>query len=122
MISGLDHVQVAMPAGREDDARRFYCGLLGLQEIEKPAPLSVRGGLWVALPDRRQLHLGVDPEFIPARKAHPALVVSELDAFARKVAAAGCIVNWDTGLPGIRRFYSEDPFGNRLEFVAAAEE
>lgn len=117
MIRALDHVQVAMPAGGEERARGFYSGLLGLDGLEKPAALATRGGAWFALPDGRQLHLGVEDPFRPSKKAHPAFVVANLDELAAKVYAAGSPVQWDEELAPLRRFYGEDPFGNRLEFL-----
>jgi len=115
----LDHVQIAAPSGCEAAARRFFGELLGLAEVEKPAALRGCGGVWFALGDR-QLHVGVEADFEPARKAHPALRVTaaELDDLAARLAAAGAPVLWDDGLPGVRRFYSEDPWGNRIEFLA----
>ncbi len=114
----LDHVQIAAPAGCEAAARRFFGELLGLAEIEKPEPVRARGGAWFAL-GARQLHVGVESDFAPARKAHFALRVgAELDELAARLAAAGSPVTWDEGLPGERRFYSEDPWGNRIEFLA----
>lgn len=117
MIGTLDHVQVAMPAGREAEARAFYAGLLGLEEIEKPSALAGRGGAWFALPDGRQLHLGVEDPFRPSRKAHPAFVAHALDEVAGRISGSGLPVRWDDGLAPRRRFYGEDPFGNRLEFL-----
>ena len=117
MIEALDHIQVAMPAGREDEARGFYSGLLGLKELEKPAPLAGRGGAWFALPDGRQLHLGVEEPFNASRKAHPAFVVSKLAGLAGVMEAAGHSIRWSEELAPRRRFYGEDPFGNRLEFL-----
>jgi catechol 2,3-dioxygenase-like lactoylglutathione lyase family enzyme len=117
----LDHVQIAAPPGCEPAARHYFGELLGLEELPKPAPLSTRGGCWFALGDR-QLHVGVDPDFVPARKAHLALRVgaAELDDLAARLAAADLPVVWDTALPAERRFYSADPWGNRIEFLAAA--
>ncbi len=116
MIEALDHVEVAMPAGREDEARAFYSGLLGLEELEKPAKLAARGGAWFRMPDGRQLHLGVEEPFNASRKAHPALVAASLDELAQKMRAEGLPVRWDDELAPLRRFYGEDLFGNRLEF------
>ena len=118
-ILGLDHVQVAAPRGCEAEARRFYGEVLGLAEIEKPEALRPRGGVWFAV-GRQQLHVGVEEPFAPARMAHPALRVAadELDALAERLAAAGAQVAWDDALEGARRFYTQDPWGNRLELLA----
>jgi catechol 2,3-dioxygenase-like lactoylglutathione lyase family enzyme len=104
----LDHVQVAAPPGCEEDARAFYGGVLGLREVDKPDALRARGGVWF-----EQLHVGVEQDFRPARKAHPAFAVDDLDALAARIGE----VEWDDAVPGVRRFYASDPFGNRLEFV-----
>lgn len=117
MITGLDHVQLAMPPGEEASARGFYAGLLGLTELAKPAALAERGGVWFDLPDGRQLHLGVEEGYLAAQKAHPALAASDLDALARTLDAAGYPLTWDDLLAPARRFYTEDPFGNRLEII-----
>lgn len=114
----LDHVQVAMPAGREDSARAFYGTALGLREIPKPAPLAARGGVWYAIGDR-QLHLGVAGDFSPAKKAHPAFRVADLASVAARLQAAGFAVRWDSALSGRDRFYTDDPFGNRIEILGA---
>jgi hypothetical protein len=115
----LDHVQIAAPPGCEAAARSFFGDLVGLPEIEKPEPLRARGGAWFAL-GPNQLHVGVEPDFEPARKAHVALRLAapELDALAERLAAAGAPVAWDEDLPGERRFYSADPWGGRIEFLA----
>ena len=115
----LHHVQVAMPAGREGEARAFYGELLGLEEIGKPPNLLARGGCWFRLGDR-ELHLGVDPGFTPATKAHIALQVSELDAVRQRLEQSGVATREDEPLPGYRRFYADDPFGNRVEFLTNA--
>ena len=117
-LVGIDHVQLAMPAGREDDARRFYAGALGIPEVPKPAPLAARGGAWFELGAVR-LHLGVEPDFRPARKAHPALLVRDLDAFVTGLRGKGLEVR-DDDLPGLRRAYVYDPFGNRIELTEQA--
>jgi catechol 2,3-dioxygenase-like lactoylglutathione lyase family enzyme len=117
MILALDHVQLAMSAGGERDARAFYSGLLGLDELEKPAPLAARGGVWFALPDGRQLHLGVEEPFRASRKVHPAFLAADLEELAAEMDAARSPVRWDDALAPRRRFYGEDPFGNRLEFL-----
>jgi catechol 2,3-dioxygenase-like lactoylglutathione lyase family enzyme len=116
-IVGLDHVQLAAPPGCEVAARRFFGGLLGLAEVEKPEPLDGRAGVWFAL-GGQQLHVGVEDGHRPALEAHPALSVRDLDALAERLEAAGLPVEWDASLPGVRRFYAADPWGNRLELVA----
>jgi catechol 2,3-dioxygenase-like lactoylglutathione lyase family enzyme len=117
-ILTLDHVQLAMPAGREDDARRYYIGLLGMAEDPKPPSLAARGGVWFSAGSAR-LHLGIETPFAPARKAHPAFLVAAIEKLAETLRAANARAEWDTLTPGVRRFYSDDPFGNRIEFVAA---
>ena len=122
-VRGLDHVQVAAPPGCEGEARRFYGRLLGLAELPKPEPLRARGGAWFALgAGGQQLHVGIEEAFAPARKAHPALAVDgpALDALAARLVGAGVEVRWDESIPGTRRFYADDPWGNRLELVAAS--
>lgn len=118
-ILGLDHVQLAAPPGCESAARRFFAELLGLEEVAKPAALQARGGVWFSL-GAQQLHVGVEVDFVAARKAHPALRVrgDELDALAARLAGAGVEVAWDDALPDVRRFYVHDPWGNRLELIA----
>jgi catechol 2,3-dioxygenase-like lactoylglutathione lyase family enzyme len=116
MIVGLDHIQLAMPAGGETEARTFYVELLGLTDIAKPAPLAARGGCWFAGPGL-QLHLGVEQPFAPGRKAHPALLVADLDACRERLLRAGIPLTPDGTLPHVRRFYAADPFGNRIEFI-----
>ena len=116
----LDHVQIAAPPGCEAEARRWFGGVLGLRELAKPEALRGRGGAWFELGDGGgQLHVGVEAGFEPARKAHPALRVADLEALARRLEAAGSPVRWDDAIPGERRFYSTDPWGNRVEFLAA---
>jgi catechol 2,3-dioxygenase-like lactoylglutathione lyase family enzyme len=117
----LDHVQVAAPPGCEAQARRFYGELLGLSELAKPIALERRGGVWFAL-GVGQLHVGVEREFTPARKAHPAFRVAPqaLDDLARRLGAAGVRVDWDHELPEVRRFFTQDPWGNRIELLAPA--
>jgi catechol 2,3-dioxygenase-like lactoylglutathione lyase family enzyme len=119
MITGVDHVQLAMPRGREDAARSFYAGLLGMTELAKPPALAVRGGCWFAS-GAAVLHLGVEEPFTPARKAHPALLVADLDGLFAVLTSAGCeCVRADGEIPGVRRFHASDPFGNRVEFQQA---
>ena len=113
---GLHHVQLALPAGGEDACRAFYVGVLGMTEVEKPPVLAARGGLWVRA-DGLELHLGVEAEFRPQRKAHPGILVADLDAVAERLTSNGRPVTWDADFPGMRRFYTEDDHGNRLEFL-----
>lgn len=120
MISGLDHIQLAAPPGCEAAARRFFGELLGLREIDKPEALRSRGGVWFAVGAGAQLHVGVTDAFTPARKAHPALRVAPdaLDALADRLQAAAVGVTWDTSVPEMRRFFCDDPWGNRIELIA----
>ena len=115
-IEGIDHVQLAMPAGREEAAREFYGRLLGLSEVPKPPELQKRGGAWFEKGEVR-IHLGVDPEFRPARKAHPGLLVRDLGTLVSKLRDAGYEVLEDDSLAGTRRVFVADPFGNRLELI-----
>jgi len=117
----IDRVQLAAPPGCEPAARDFYGGLLGLTEIAKPEQLRARGGVWFALDAGQQLHVGVAEPFAAARKAHPALAVEpeQLDALAARLAHAGIQPQWDEAIPGQRRCYVADPWGNRLELLAA---
>ena len=115
-IVGLDHVQIPILAGGEDEVRRFYGELLGLTEVPKPAPLAVRGGCWLVAPGVA-LHFGVEEDFRPSLRAHVALLVDDLEALRARLEAAG-VVTIDDPMPiGVRRFYTTDPFGNRLELV-----
>jgi catechol 2,3-dioxygenase-like lactoylglutathione lyase family enzyme len=115
-ITGVDHVQLAMPAGGEAEARAFYSGLLGIPEIVKPPELAKRGGVWFE-EGRVKIHLGVDPAFRPAQKAHPGLLVGGLDALIERLQQAGHHVVQDQPLEGYHRVYVNDPFGNRLELM-----
>ncbi len=112
----LHHVQVAMPPGKEEEARAFYGGLLGLEEVAKPPALARRGGCWFRRGEV-ELHLGVEEDFRPARQAHAALLVDDLDDLAARLVKGGLEPAWDGDLPGHRRFYTTDPFGNRLELL-----
>jgi predicted enzyme related to lactoylglutathione lyase len=119
-VAVLDHVQIAAPPGCEREARGFYGELVGWPELEKPESLRAAGGCWFALGEQ-ELHVGVEEEFAPARKAHPAFRLASpaaLDKLAQRLEAGGAEVRWDDRLPGARRFYSFDPWGNRLEFLA----
>jgi catechol 2,3-dioxygenase-like lactoylglutathione lyase family enzyme len=117
-LLALDHVQLAMPEGGEKDAERFYQDLLGLRRLIKPPAIAARGGCWFSN-GTVQIHLGVDPAFVPARKAHPALIVDDLDALVDVLGAAGCPVRFDDELPEVRRCYVDDLFGNRIELIEA---
>ena len=119
VVYGLDHVQLAIPVGSELSARRFYSELLGLTEIPKPPNLAARGGAWFQC-GPLQLHLGVESDFRPARKAHPALLVSDLAGLLKTLTAAGCEVKYDSEpVQGFDRAFTADPFGNRIELVEA---
>ena len=119
-LEAIDHVQAAMPAGEEDRARAFYRDLLGLAEQPKPAELAKRGGCWFESPQVK-VHLGVEIPFAPARKAHIAFRVDDVQALAAKARTAGYQVVDDEDLPGHERVYIYDPFGNRLEFLKPLE-
>ncbi|MBI1335197.1 MAG: glyoxalase [Armatimonadetes bacterium] len=115
-IDDIDHVQLAAPEGCEDAARKFFGHLLGLPEIEKPEELRARGGCWFQL-GPTQIHIGVQKDFRPAPKAHPAFCCQNIDALHDRLLRAGIDCEWDTTRPDIRRFYCHDPWGNRLEFT-----
>ena len=117
-LVAVDHVQLAMPRGEEAQARHFYQAVLGLEERPKPPVLAARGGCWFSN-NRVTLHLGVDDDFRPARKAHPALVAEDLDDLCASLAEAGHAVTFDDEVPGVRRCYVDDPFGNRIELIEA---
>ena len=112
----IDHVQLAMPAGQEDDARAFYTGLLGIAETPKPPNLAARGGCWFE-DGNLKIHLGVEGDFRAARKAHPALIVDGLRDLVSRLDAAGVNVRDDEPLDGYDRVYVDDPFGNRIELM-----
>jgi catechol 2,3-dioxygenase-like lactoylglutathione lyase family enzyme len=116
----MDHFQIAAPVGCEAAAREFYGSILGMEEIEKPPVLRARGGCWFQC-GGQQLHIGVERDFRPARKAHPAFAVADLDELRATLAAQGIAVVDDAELPATRRFYAEDPWGNRLEFIEGPE-
>jgi catechol 2,3-dioxygenase-like lactoylglutathione lyase family enzyme len=116
MIVGMHHVQLAAPAGAEEGLRAFYGDALGLTEVPKPPALAARGGVWFRGPSL-ELHLGVEDDFRPARKAHPGLLVEDLDGLVARLAEHGREVRWDEDLPGHRRCYVDDPVGNRLELL-----
>ena len=117
----IDHVQLAIPAGGEAEARRFYGEVLGFTEVPKPAPMAARGGLWFeAGPPGGSvgIHLGLEPAMRASVKAHPALVVDDLDGYVARLTASGCAWTPSDELPGTRRGHTRDPFGNRLELIA----
>lgn len=122
-LTGIDHVLLSMPRGGEDTARAFYGAILGLREVPKPAPLDTHGGCWFQSDTNRSMsvHLGVEEPFVPARKAHVALLVDDLDGLRATMRDAGVETREDDAPIGVRRFYAFDPFGNRLELVDAAD-
>ena len=117
----LHHVQLAAPAGSEDQLRAFYTGVLGWRELPKPPILAARGGCWFQVPGHggpdAELHVGIEEDFRPARKAHPAFACVDPDALAASLETSGAPVDWNGDVSGVRRFYTSDPFGNRLEIV-----
>lgn len=115
-IYALDHVQLSMPEGEEEKARGFYRDILGLEEVAKPTSLAARGGVWFEKYTLK-LHLGVEKDFRSARKAHPALLVKDIDTFQQSCEASGYTTMRDDSLPGYDRFYIDDPFGNRIEIL-----
>ncbi|HSS47874.1 MAG TPA: VOC family protein [Thermoanaerobaculia bacterium] len=118
-VTGLHHVQLAMPRGREDDARAFYAGVLGFEEVPKPENLAGRGGAWFRS-GSAEVHLGVEDDFRPARKAHPAFLVEDLAGLVKRCEEAGYQVqSGDEPLAGYDRGYVADLFGNRIEILQA---
>ena len=120
-VIGLDHVQLAMPPGREPEAEDFYVGLLGFVRLPKPEPMASRGGCWFAS-GPVAVHLGVEADFRPARKAHPALVVRDLADLVGVLEREGITVRPNPDQPTGAGFYVDDPFGNRIELMDAARE
>jgi catechol 2,3-dioxygenase-like lactoylglutathione lyase family enzyme len=115
-VAGIHHVQLAAPYGSEAMMRDFYVGTLGMVEVPKPPVLAARGGVWFGAPGI-EIHIGVEDGFRPARKAHPGILVRDLGAMAARLRAAGHEIRPDDLLPGFRRFYVDDPVGNRLELL-----
>ncbi|MGZ4616450.1 MAG: VOC family protein [Actinomycetes bacterium] len=115
-LSGLHHVQLAAPAGSEDRLRWFYVEVLGMSEVPKPPALAARGGVWFRS-GGLELHLGIEADFHRARKAHPGILVADIDAVVARIRAHGVDVEWDDNFPGFRRCYVADPHGNRLELL-----
>jgi catechol 2,3-dioxygenase-like lactoylglutathione lyase family enzyme len=112
----LHHIQLAAPPGGEEAARAFFGELLGLQEVPKPANLAGRGGVWFRC-GQHGLNIGIEEDFRPAQKAHPAFQVQDLETLRARLETHGVTTSQDEPLPGYQRFYAHDPFGNRLEFV-----
>jgi catechol 2,3-dioxygenase-like lactoylglutathione lyase family enzyme len=117
-ITGFDHVQIAIPEGGEDEARAFFTGLLGMKEVAKPANLS-RLGCWFES-GSASLHIGVDPDFTPAKKAHPAFLVDNIATLRAALADAGFPLSEEKPIEGYMRFFTKDPFGNRIEIMQRA--
>jgi catechol 2,3-dioxygenase-like lactoylglutathione lyase family enzyme len=115
-VRSIDHVLLAMPPGREDEARAFYRDVLGIPEMTKPANLAGRGGCWFG-EGALKIHLGVEKDFRPARKAHPAFIVNDVRGLAGRLAAAGYRLSEDEPLEGYDRVFVDDPFGNRIELM-----
>lgn len=118
-VIGIHHVQVACPAGSEDALREFYVGVLGMTEVVKPEPLRARGGCWFRA-GAAEIHCGVEADFRPALKAHPCLLVEDVDAVAAAVTRAGGETRWDDLISDVRRFHTDDPVGNRIEIQQAS--
>lgn len=121
LLTGIDHLLIEAPAGCEEAARAFYGGVLGLPELFKPAALQKNGGAWFALPDGRQLHIGVTPDFQPRRKGHPAFRTSDLNAVEAHLSQHGIPFRPDEEA-GVPRVFLQDPWGNRLEIVQGQHE
>jgi catechol 2,3-dioxygenase-like lactoylglutathione lyase family enzyme len=119
-LTGIDHIQLAAPPGCEPEARNFFGRLLGLEEIPKPEPLRARGGCWFKVGEK-QLHIGIEDDFRPARKAHPAFSVENIRRLYEKLSNAGVRCTWDDAMDDVRRFHASDPWGNRLEFTEPTE-
>jgi len=117
-ILGIDHVQLAIPPGGEAAARAFYGEILGLPELPKPEAMRARGGIWFQA-GSIQIHLGIEPDMRPSSKAHPALLVTEFDAWRTRLTAAGCRWQIAEEIQGARRGHTWDPFGNRIELIEA---
>ena len=120
LVLGIDHVQLAAPAGCEAEARAFFCEILGLRELTKPEALRNQGGCWFDAGAGAQLHIGIEDPFAPAKKAHPAFSVADAEAAFTTLQDAGVECVWgDDAIAGVRRFFAKDPWGNRLEFTTA---
>ena len=117
-IQQVQHVQLAIPVGGEERARDYWVRVLGFDEVPKPPLLAARGGCWFR-GTQVEMHMGIEEPFVPARKAHPAILVLGLDALAEHLSQTGAQVRWSAEVPGTRRFHTDDPIGNRLEFIEA---
>lgn len=121
-VIGVHHVQISIPAGRDQEAERFYCGVLGLRKIAKPEALRGRGGFWCEAGES-QVHIGTGPEHeIPSSKAHVAYEVDEISEWIERISEAGCEISSSVEIPGFSRFEFRDPFGNRVEIIQRIQE
>jgi catechol 2,3-dioxygenase-like lactoylglutathione lyase family enzyme len=116
----IDHLQIAIPVGGEAAGRKFFCDLLELEEIAKPSTLAERGGVWFGV-GKQQIHLGVDHNFLPSEKAHVAIATNALARLRARLENAGFVTYDDEPVNGRTRFFTKDPFGNRIEFMDAAD-
>ncbi|TMU87670.1 glyoxalase [Bacillus sp. BHET2] len=115
-FKNIDHIQIAAPKGCEQEAKKFYGDIIGLKEIPKPSNLQGRGGCWFQY-GKQEIHIGVQDDFVPATKAHPGLLVSNLSSLMRTMKEKGIEIKEDTPIKGRARFFVSDPFGNRIEFL-----
>ena len=116
MIIGIDHIQLAAPIGSEEEARKFYSELLGMNELPKPDELKSRGGCWFQC-GSQEVHIGIQDDFTPAKKAHPAFTVKNLELLKSRLIEFGYVINEETPIEGRSRFFTDDPFNNRIEFI-----
>ena len=116
-LTGIDHIQIAAPSSSEDAARRFYGELLGMEEIPKPDNLKARGGCWFRC-GLHEVHIGIQQDFMPAKKAHPGFTVDALEQLQSRISEAGYLINEEQPIDGRSRFFTHDPFGNRIEFLS----
>ena len=116
IFKAIDHIQLAAPKGSEDTARKFFKNILGFEEVEKPEELKKRGGVWFEF-GNYQIHIGIEEPFYPAKKAHPAFEIENIEELKKHLVTNGIDVIEDDKLPGAKRFYISDPFGNRMELL-----
>ncbi|MEK5067816.1 VOC family protein [Sporosarcina sp. FSL K6-1508] len=116
-LTGIDHIQIAAPSGSEDAARTFYGDLLGMEEISKPENLKRRGGCWFQC-GLHEVHIGIQQDFMPAKKAHPGFTVNALEQLKIQLEEADYMISEEPPIEGRSRFFTHDPFGNRIEFLA----